>query len=78
MVVENLDGMSTEQLMLRDLIFEIPELLDEADKETRDYQAGVFHALGLLESKLSSFEIDQSRFARQMPDVESWFLRGER
>ena len=74
---ENLDGMSTEQLMLRDLIFEIPELLEEADKESRDYQAGVWHALGLLEHKLETFEIDQSRFARQMPDIESWFLRGK-
>ena len=78
MAAEDLDGMSAEQLMLRDLIYEIPDLLDKADRATRDYQVGVFHALGLLESKLSSFEIDQSRFARQMPDVEGWFLRGEK
>lgn len=62
--------------MLRDFLYEIPDLLAEAEKESRDYQAGVFHALGLLEIKLNSFEIDQSRFARQMPDIEGWFLRG--
>jgi hypothetical protein len=73
---ENLDGMSSEQLMLRDLIYEIPDLLADADKESSDYRAGVFHALGLLKFKLNSFEIDQSRFARQMPDIEGWFLRG--
>lgn len=70
---ENLDGMSSEQLMLRDLIFEIPELLAEADKESRDFQHGVYTALRLLEFKLDSFEIDQSRFARQVPDIEAWF-----
>ena len=74
---ENLDGMSSEQLMLRDFLYEIPDLLAEADKQSRDYQAGVWHALGLLEHKLEAFEIDQSRFARQMPDIEGWFLRGQ-
>ena len=78
MADEDLDGMSTEQLMLRDLIYEIPELLDRVDKESSDFQAGVFHTLGLLAGKLDSFEIDQSHFARQMPDVEGWFLRGEK
>jgi len=73
MNVENLDGMSSEQLMLRDLIYEIPELLEEADKESREFQRGVFEALRLLEFKLQTFEIDQSRFARQMPDVEAWY-----
>jgi hypothetical protein len=68
--------MSSEQLMLRDLLYEIPDLLSEAGQESREYQAGVFHALGLLRHKLETFEIDQSRFARQMPDVEAWFLRG--
>lgn len=74
--LESLDGMSTEQLMLRDLIYEIPDLLTEADSESTDYRMGMFHALGLLKHKLDSFEIDQSRFAKQMPDVEAWFLRG--
>ena len=71
--VENLDGMSSEQLMLRDLIYEIPELLAEADTQSREFQHGVFSALRLLECKLQSFEIDQSRFARQMPDIEAWY-----
>ena len=73
MTIENLDGMSTEQLMLRDLIFEIPELLAEADRESREFQHGVFTALRLLEWKLEAFEIDQTRFARQMPDIEAWY-----
>ena len=63
--------------MLRDFIYEVPELLREADRESRDYQTGVFDALGLIEHKLNSFDIDQSRFARQMPDLEAWFLRGD-
>jgi hypothetical protein len=75
---EDLIGMSSEQLMLRDLIYEVPELLEAADQESREYQAGVFHALSLLRHKLEVFEIDQSRFARQLPDVEAWFLRGSR
>ncbi|WP_423142817.1 hypothetical protein ACOYW6_05560 [Parablastomonas sp. CN1-191] len=73
MRLENLDGMSSEQLMLRDLIYEIPDLLVDADKENRDFQHGVFTALRLLEWKLQSFEIDQSRFTRQMPDIEAWY-----
>ena len=74
---ENLEGMSREQLMLRDIIYEIPDLLEQADKESKDYQAGMFHALSLLEQQLISFEIDQSRFTRQMPSMDGWFLRGE-
>ena len=73
MTAENLDGMTSEQLMLRDLIYEIPELLAEAEQENRDFQHGVFTALRLLEWKLESFEIDQSRFARQMPNIEGWY-----
>ena len=64
--------MSTEQLMLRDLIYEIPDLLAEADKESREYQFAVASVAKLLEEKLNTFEIDQSRFARQMPDVDAW------
>ncbi len=71
---ENLDGMSTEQLMLRDFLYEIPDFLAEADQKSADYRAGVFHTLGMLDHYLKSFEVDQSRFARQMPDVESWFI----
>ena len=72
MPIENLDGMSTEQLMLRDLIYEIPDLLAEAEKGSPEFRRGVFVALTLLEFKLNSFEIDQSRFAKQMPDIEEW------
>lgn len=73
-MTEELDGMSTEQLMLRDFLYEVPDFLAEADNESGDYRAGVFHAFGLLAHYLNSFEIDQSRFARQMPDIESWFI----
>ena len=74
-MTENLDGMSKEQLMLRDFLYEVPDFLAEADKESSDYRAGVFHAFGVLDHYLKSFEIDQSRFARRMPDLESWFIR---
>ena len=72
-MTETLDGMSSEQLMLRDLIYEIPDLLVDAENESREFQHGVFTALRLLEFKLEVFEIDQSRFARQMPDIEKWY-----
>jgi hypothetical protein len=71
---ENLDGMSSEQLMLRDFLYEVPDLLAEADKECPDHRAGVFSALTMLDSYMKSFEIDQSRFARQMPNLDAWFL----
>ena len=71
-MTENLDGMSSEQLMLRDLIYEVPDLFAEADGQTRDYQFGVASVLKLFESKLQAFDIDQTRFARQMPDVDAW------
>jgi hypothetical protein len=71
---ENLEGMSTEQLMLRDLLYEIPDLLAEADQQESAYRAGVFSALSMLDSYLNSFQVDQSRFARRMPNLDSWFL----
>ncbi len=71
---ENLNGMSTEQLMLRDLIWEIPEILQEADAEGDDmYRLGVRRVARLLQAKLESFQVDQSNFARQMPDIDAWF-----
>ena len=70
---ENLDGMTSEQLMLRDLIYEIPEMLAVADKESRDYQDGVREVALRLEEKIRNFGIDQSRFARQMPDIDAWY-----
>jgi hypothetical protein len=70
---ENLDGMSSEQLMLRDLIYEIHEILAEAEHESREYQHGVREGALRLEEKLNSFEIDQSRFRRQMPDIDAWY-----
>ena len=76
MGVENLDGMSSEQLMLRDLLYEIPELLSEADRNENEYRRGVNEALRLLERKLKAFGIDQTRFARPMPDIERWYFRG--
>jgi competence protein ComGC len=69
---ENLEGMSPEQLMLRDILYEIPDILADADRKTRDYQFGVAAVAKLLESQLHAFEIDQSRFARQMPDIDAW------
>ena len=77
MSAENLDGMSSEQLMLRDIIYEIPDLLRDADTESRDYQRGMYVAFGLLQHQLDAFQIDQSRFARQIPDLEAWFHRGQ-
>lgn len=77
MTVENLEGMAREQLMLRDIFFEIHDFLEAAKVESREYQAGAFSALTILAQQLVTFEIDQSRFARQMPDLDAWFLRGE-
>jgi hypothetical protein len=74
---ENLDGMLSEQLMLRDLIYEMPEILGDADQgDLPGYRLGVREVAKRLEDKLQLFQIDQSRFARQMPDVEAWYLRG--
>ena len=73
-MTENLHGMSTEQLMLRDFLYEVPDLLAKADKETADFRAGVFSTLSMLDHYLQSFEIDQARFARQMPNLDTWYL----
>ncbi len=62
--------------MLRDFLYEIPDLLDDAKRESSAFQYGVFTVLSLLESKLKAFEIDQSRFVRRMPDIEAWYFRG--
>ena len=60
--------------MLRDLLYELPDFLAEADRESPDYRAGV-HAMGcMLESYLNNFNIDQSKFARPMPNIDAWFL----
>ena len=59
--------------MLRDLIYEIHEILAEADTESRDYQNGVREVALRLEEKLRNFGINQSRFARQMPDIDAWY-----
>ena len=73
-MTENLDGMTSEQLMLRDLIYEIPEILQEADEEDDPmYRLGVREVAYRLQEKLEIFQIDQSRFARQMPDIDAWF-----
>jgi len=61
--------------MLRDLIYELPDLLADADRNCPSYRAGVYAVVGMLKNHLGSFEIDQSRFARQMPDVDAWYLR---
>jgi hypothetical protein len=72
---EDLDGMTTEQLMLRDLIYEIHDELEQANQEELPgYRLGVLRIASLLQQKLESFNIDQSRFARQMPDVEAWYF----
>ena len=74
-MTENLGGMTSEQLLLRDLIYEIPEILEEADEEGDPmYRLGGRVVAYRLEEKLKNFGIDQSRFARQMPDVDAWFL----
>lgn len=71
---ENLDGISTELLMLRDFLYEVPDLLAEADKKGAEFRAGVFSTLSMLDSYLQSFDIDQSRFSRPMPNLDAWFL----
>jgi hypothetical protein len=72
MRAENLEGMSSEQLMLRDVIYEQHDILADAGKESRDYQFGVASVAKLLEHQLVAFEIDQSRFTRRMPDIDGW------
>ncbi len=68
---ENLDGMSAEQLMLRDVIYELNDLVDDAaNNPDSSYRFGVYSVVSLLARQLDVFEIDQTRFARQMPDVE--------
>ena len=74
---EDLLGMSKEQLLLRDLIYEIPDVLSEASSETFEYRSGIYNLAKLLEMKLEAFGIDQTKFARQMPDVSAWYERGE-
>ena len=70
-MTENLDGMSSEQLMLRDIIYELHDLVDDAVKEHDGmYRLGVYSIASLLKHQLETFEIDQSRFARQMPDLD--------
>ena len=68
---ENLDGMTNEQLMLRDIIFELHDLVDDAVKQPDSgYRFGVYSIASVLKHQLETFEIDQSRFARQMPDLD--------
>jgi len=71
-VTEDLTGMTAEQLMLRDVIYEVHDILDDANQKSRDYQFGVAAVAGLLQHQLDTFGIDQSRFARRMPDVDAW------
>jgi len=74
---EDLAGMSREQLLLRDLIYEMPEVLRDASSESMEYRSGLYSLAKLMEMKLEAFEIDQTKFARQMPDVSAWYERGE-
>jgi hypothetical protein len=75
-VIENLDGMSSEQLMLRDIIYELYDFLDEAGKnKDTSYRMGVYSVVKILAEQMKSFNIDQSRFARQMPDIDLWLAR---
>ena len=71
---EDLDGLTSEQLMLRDVIYEIHDILAEAEKGSSDYRFGVAAIAGLLEHQLDAFGIDQSRFARKMPDIDAWLV----
>jgi hypothetical protein len=71
--IENLDGMTTEQLMLREFLYELPELLAAADGEPPAYRQGVYSVVAMLENCLDTFAVDQSRFARRMPNVDAWF-----
>ena len=54
-MTENLDGMSSEQLMLRDIIYELHDLVDDAVKEPdRMYRMGVFSIASLLKHQLET------------------------
>jgi hypothetical protein len=74
-MAEDLRGMTAEQLMLRDLIYELhDELAEAASEDLPGYRLGVRRIAALLQQKLDASEIDQSKFARQMPDVDAWYL----
>ena len=47
----DIEGMSTELLMLRNVIDDGPDRLAQADMEYRNDWAGVFHAFGPIKSK---------------------------
>jgi hypothetical protein len=70
---ENLDGMTSEQLMLRDFIYEVNDILAEAEGASFDERLGLRPIAKLLEMNLQAFQIDQSRFARSLVDVDAWF-----
>jgi hypothetical protein len=72
-IAKRLDGMSSEQLMLHDLIYEINEALEEAREAPVHERLGLRRIAKLFEIKLETFEIDQSKFARPLVDVDAWF-----
>ena len=59
---------------LDDFFYEVTDFLSEADEKSTDYRAGVFSTLTMLNSYLDTFDIDQSRFRRPLPDLDFWFL----
>jgi hypothetical protein len=72
-MLEHLDGMSSEQLMLCDVIYELYDLLDEASKDPNSsFRMGVYSVVKVLSDQMKAFEIDQSKYPRPMPDVDAW------
>jgi hypothetical protein len=74
MMVENLEGMTSEQLMLRDLIYEVNEVLVEHRGSSFEERLALARIATLLERKLQVFDIDQSRFGQRLLDVDAWLV----
>jgi hypothetical protein len=60
--------------MIRDVVFELNELLEQSSSESDEYRAGLLHAIGILHHQLRAFEIDQTAWPRPLIDPEAWFL----
>ena|GEM_PF-5495986 len=63
--------------MLRDVVFEINELMERSRTESREFQSGLFSIASILWHQLENFEIDQSEYPRPLIDPDEWFLGGK-
>ncbi|MES2988596.1 MAG: hypothetical protein V4808_11875 [Pseudomonadota bacterium] len=64
--------------MLRDVVYELNEMLETSVGQSDDYRAGMFHVAGVLYHQLETFEIDQSEWPRPMINPETWYLGGSK